>query len=113
MSLTHASPEEAAKTASAASRTLAILPTKARNDALTAIYAALSAAKDEILAANARDLVSATKAAEDGKLSQSLLKRLDLGKKGKWEDMLNGILDVRSLEDPGKREYEDTTFSIF
>lgn len=59
-------------------------------------------AKDTILEANAKDLELATKAAEDGELSQSVLKRLDLGRKGKWEDMLQGILDVRDLEDPGE-----------
>lgn len=53
------------------------------------------------MAANARDLALARKAAENGELSLSLVSRLDLGKKGKWEDMLSGILDVRGLEDPG------------
>jgi glutamate-5-semialdehyde dehydrogenase len=100
MSLTNASPVEAAKAARLASRKLAILPTSARNDALTAIHNALSKAEDEILAANARDLEQAVKAAENGELSQSLVKRLDLSKKGKYEDMLQGILDVRQLEDP-------------
>jgi len=100
MSLTNASPVEAAKAARLASRTLAILPTSARNDALTAIHDALREARDEILAANVCDLEAAVKAAEDGKLSQSLVKRLDLAKKGKYEDMLQGILDVRELEDP-------------
>ncbi|KAF2835666.1 gamma-glutamyl phosphate reductase GPR [Patellaria atrata CBS 101060] len=100
MSLTNADPLEAAKAARLGSRKLAILPTEDRNAALTAIHAALAEAKDEILAANARDLASATKAAESGVLSQSLVKRLDLGKKGKYEDMLQGILDVRRLPDP-------------
>ncbi|KAI9810394.1 MAG: hypothetical protein M1827_006280 [Pycnora praestabilis] len=100
MSLTNSSPLEVAKAASTSSRKLATLPTAARNDALTAIHIALSHAKEEILAANAKDLVLASKAAESGELSQSVLKRLDLGKKGKWEDMLKGILDVRDLEDP-------------
>ena len=102
MSLTDSSPLEIAKAASVSSRNLAILSTKARNDALTAMHGALQEAKDSILAANARDLELAAKAAEDGELSQSVLKRLDLGRKGKWEDMLQGILDVRDLEDPGK-----------
>lgn len=102
MSLTNASPAEAAEAAKSASHVLATLPTTARNDALTAIHAALAAAKDTILAANAQDLVSARKSAEDGELSLSIVSRLDLGKKGKWEDMLRGILDVRDLEDPGK-----------
>ncbi|KAM0800747.1 glutamate semialdehyde dehydrogenase [Usnea florida] len=100
MSLTDSSPLEIAKVASISSRNLAILPTQARNDALTAIHKALQEAKATILATNARDLELATKAAEDGELSQSVLKRLDLGRKGKWEDMLQGILDVRELEDP-------------
>ena len=102
MSLTDSSPLEIAKVASVSSRNLAILPAQARNDALTAIHKALQEAKDTVLAANARDLELAAKAAEDGELSQSVLKRLDLGRKGKWEDMLQGILDVRELEDPGK-----------
>lgn len=100
MSLSNASALDAAKEAKAASHVLATLPASARNDALTAIYDGLAANKDEILAANARDLQLARQAAADGNLSQSLVSRLDLGKKGKWEDMLKGILDVRELEDP-------------
>ncbi|KAI9048733.1 hypothetical protein LZ554_007564 [Drepanopeziza brunnea f. sp. 'monogermtubi'] len=100
MSLTNALPEDAAKAAKSASHILATLPTSARNDALTAIHSALSASKDEIIAANARDLALAQKAAENGELSSSIVSRLDLAKKGKWEDMLKGILDVRELEDP-------------
>ncbi|KAI0440666.1 glutamate-5-semialdehyde dehydrogenase [Xylaria telfairii] len=100
MSLTSASPTDAAKEAKDASHILATLPTAARNDALTAIHGALSEARDDILAANARDLEAARQAAKNGQLSQSLVARLDLGKKGKWEDMLKGILDVRELEDP-------------
>lgn len=72
---------------------------------MTAIHSALSASKEDILAANARDLELAHKAAENGELSLSIVSRLDLGKKGKWEDMLKGILDVRELEDPGKYCY--------
>ncbi|KAI0838717.1 gamma-glutamyl phosphate reductase [Hypoxylon sp. FL0890] len=100
MSLTNASPSEAARSAKEASHILATLSESDRNDALTAIHAGLTAAKDDILAANARDLEAARIAAESGQLSQSLVSRLDLGKKGKWEDMLKGILDVRNLEDP-------------
>jgi glutamate-5-semialdehyde dehydrogenase len=102
MSLTNASPSEAAKEAKHASHILATLPASARNDALTAIHSGLTAARDEILAANARDLELARKAASSGELSQSLVARLDLNKKGKWEDMLKGILDVRDLDDPGE-----------
>lgn len=102
MSLTNASPVDAAQSAKSASHILATLPASARNDALTAIHSGLAAARDEILAANARDLELARQAAKSGELSQSLVARLDLNKKGKWEDMLKGILDVRDLEDPGE-----------
>ena len=103
MSLTDSSPNEIAKAAAISSRSLAVLSTKARNAALTAVHQALSDAKKSILAANVTDLELASKAAQDGQLSQSVLKRLDLCRKGKWEDMLQGILDVRDLDDPGMR----------
>lgn len=103
MSLTDSPSVDVAKAASIAARSLAILPSASRNDALTAIHDALLDAKDPILAANMNDLKLATKAAQDGELSQSVLKRLDLGRKGKWEDMLQGILDVRDLDDPGRK----------
>ena len=102
MSLTDSSPLEVAKAASTASRSLATLHCEARNHALSTIHEALQEAKVSILEANARDLKAATEAAENGELSQSVLKRLDLGRKGKLEDMLQGILDVRDLEDPGE-----------
>lgn len=105
MSLTNAQPVEAARAAQSASRVLATLSATARNSALTALHEALSLAKDEIIAANARDLVTARKAAENGELSASILSRLDLAKKGKFEDMLRGIIDVRELEDPGRRNF--------
>ena len=101
MSFTETSPEAAAKAASSSSRALASLSVEARNEALSAIHDALFQEKPRILEANARDLELATKAAESGKLSQSVLKRLDLGRPGKYDDMLQGILDVRQLEDPG------------
>jgi len=102
MSLTNAEPDKAAQAAKAASHILATLPASARNDALTTIHGALAEARDQILAANARDLELARKAAANGELSPSLVSRLDLGRKGKWEDMLKGILDVRELEDPSE-----------
>lgn len=100
MSLTESSPVEAARLASIASRELATLSSSARNDALTALHASLLNAKGSILEANARDVEQATAAAANGELSQSVLKRLDLGKPGKFDDMLKGVLDVRDLEDP-------------
>ena len=100
MSLTNATPLEVAQAARLGSRKLAVLSTDERNAALTAIHDALANAKDEVLAANVQDLEAANKAAAGGTLSASLVKRLDLGKPGKYEDMLQGILDVRDLEDP-------------
>lgn len=101
MSLTNSTPLEVVIAASRSARNLAGLSTGARNAALTAIHSALSDSKDDILQANARDLEKARKSAESGELSQSLVKRLDLSKPGKWEEMLKGILDVKDLEDPG------------
>jgi len=100
MSLTNATPLAIAQSARDGSRTLAVLKTEERNAALTAIHRALVEGKDEVLAANAKDLEAANKAAAGGTLSASLVKRLDLGKPGKYEDMLQGILDVVELEDP-------------
>ena len=79
---------------------------------MTAIHHALQMSKEDILAANAQDLELAMKAAENGELSQSVIKRLDLGRKGKWEDMLQGILDVRDLEDPGEAAMRKPHFCI-
>jgi glutamate-5-semialdehyde dehydrogenase len=100
MSLTNATPLEVAQAAQLGSRKLAVLSTEERNAALTAIHKALADGQEEVLAANAKDLEAANKAAAGGTLSASLVKRLDLGKPGKYEDMLQGILDVRELEDP-------------
>lgn len=100
MSLTNATPLEVAQAARLGSRKIAVLSTGERNAALSAIHQALAAGKDDVLAANAKDLEAANKAAEGGTLSASLVKRLDLAKPGKYEDMLQGILDVRDLEDP-------------
>ena len=100
MSLTSSTPESAAKAASLSARSLAILAVSSRNNALTAIHDALKSSKSAILEANARDMDFAKQASRDGKLSQSVLKRLDLSRPGKFDDMLQGILDVRSLDDP-------------
>lgn len=102
MSLTDLSAAEIAKTASSASSCLATLSNASRNEALTALHQALLVNKDSILAANAKDVETASRDAENGSLSQSVLKRLDLSKPGKYSDMLQGILDVRDLDDPSK-----------
>ncbi|KAA8652289.1 glutamate-5-semialdehyde dehydrogenase [Aspergillus tanneri] len=100
MSLTEFSAVEIATAASSASRYLSILVDNERNEALAALHDALLRSKSAILEANAKDLEVASRAAENGDLSHSVLKRLDLSKPGKYDDMLKGILSVRNLEDP-------------
>ncbi|KAI9373127.1 Aldehyde/histidinol dehydrogenase [Aspergillus egyptiacus] len=98
MSLTESSATDIAKAASSASRQLAILSEADRNEALSALHDALLKNKNLILEANARDLQAAT--AEGGSISPSVLKRLDLSRPGKYDDMLQGIFSVRDLKDP-------------
>ncbi|KAF3934866.1 hypothetical protein ABW19_dt0202907 [Dactylella cylindrospora] len=100
MSQTSSPAADIAKTARQASFTIKSLPGADRDLALDAIYDALLAYKSEILAANAKDMVAASVLVGEGKLSRSLVKRLDLSRPGKYDDMLQGIKDVRSLEDP-------------
>ncbi|RAK72618.1 glutamate-5-semialdehyde dehydrogenase [Aspergillus fijiensis CBS 313.89] len=100
MSLTNSSPGEIAKSASIASRLLATLSGAERDDALTALHEAIAKSRNDILAANSRDVAAAERAVEAGVLNQSVLKRLDLSRPGKFEDMLQGILSVRDLQDP-------------
>merc|ERR1711939_850708 len=100
MSLTNASPEQAARSAKISSRTLATLPVSARNAALDAVHDALADARESILEANAKDMELAKQSSASGELSPSIMKRLDLSRKGKFDDMLQGIKDVRALEDP-------------
>ncbi|KAL3442120.1 Aldehyde/histidinol dehydrogenase [Aspergillus insuetus] len=100
MSLTESSAIDIAKAASSASRHLATRSEAERNEALTALHDALLANKTAILEANARDLQAAEQSVAVGSLSHSVLKRLDLSRPGKYDDMLQGILSVRSLKDP-------------
>jgi glutamate-5-semialdehyde dehydrogenase len=102
MSLTNASPDLAARAAKISSRTLATLSQDARNQALDAVHDALAAARDQILAANAVDLEKAKQSTANGELNPSIYKRLDLSRPGKFDDMLQGIRDVRRLADPGR-----------
>lgn len=103
MSLTNASAGAAAAAAKTASYTLASLSATERDAALDAVHDALARARDDILAANARDLERARAVVADGDAQgRALVSRLDLGAGGKWEGMLRGVRDVRGLEDPGE-----------
>lgn len=100
MSLTNSPPGEAANAARLASRTLAILSGSAREDALATILESLRDDRSEILAANARELKAAARAAENGVLTQSLIKRLNFSKRGKCENMLQAIASDRGPSNP-------------
>ncbi|KAH8832901.1 Aldehyde/histidinol dehydrogenase [Flagelloscypha sp. PMI_526] len=71
-----------------------------RIKALRAIKAELTLNKDAIFAANSEDVLAAQEEVKAGRMSESLMNRLDLRKPGKWESMLQGIDDVASLPDP-------------
>lgn len=88
--------EQIAKNARDAFTVLKTLSNEERNEALKAVHDSLAQAKQEILKANEEDMANATKA----NLSSSLVKRLDLSKGDKFDVMLQGVLDVASLEDP-------------
>ncbi|TBU46760.1 gamma-glutamyl phosphate reductase [Dichomitus squalens] len=91
---------EIAKAAKTAFETSQLIPSSERVQALHEIRRELEAAKDEILAANRQDLEAAQKEVDAGRMSGSLLKRLDLNKGDKWDSMLQGITDVAGLPDP-------------
>lgn len=88
--------EQIAKDASLAFGVLKTLDNEARSRALKEIHDALYASKEEIIAANMLDM----EVAEKNNFSSALIKRLDLTKNGKYESMLQGILDVADLDDP-------------
>ncbi|KAF2859463.1 gamma-glutamyl phosphate reductase [Piedraia hortae CBS 480.64] len=98
MSLTNSSPESAAQAARKASRIIATLPNSTRDVALKSIHSALQSSKDEILAANAKDMSLAQSSLSS--TNNSILKRLDLSGAGKYDSMLEGITSVLSLPDP-------------
>ncbi|KAG9223668.1 hypothetical protein CCMSSC00406_0008551 [Pleurotus cornucopiae] len=77
-----------------------------RIDALSEIKNQLESMKDAVLVANGEDLRAAREEVDAGRMSESLLKRLDLGRGDKWDSMLQGISDVANLPDPnGKVTY--------
>ncbi|TFK74964.1 glutamate-5-semialdehyde dehydrogenase [Pluteus cervinus] len=77
-----------------------LIPSQERIKALHATRDELETLKDEVLAANREDIKAAQIEVEAGRMSESLLNRLDLGKGDKWDSMLQGVLDVAGLPDP-------------
>lgn len=91
--------KDIAKAAKEASLVLLGASTKLKNDALEAMRKNLELHKSEIFEANKKDLDEAKALVESGKITQSTYSRLKLDE-NKMRDMLKGISDVISLEDP-------------
>lgn len=83
-----------------AAQSLAKLPNEGRNTALMLLHDALATHKNEILKANRYDLGRADKFVSEGTMEISARERLDLGRGNKFDDMLQGILEVKNLDDP-------------
>ena len=91
--------ETMAQNAKLASYTLASLDTMTKNKALDAIADKIEENKLLILQENAKDLEAAKSLLESGEINQSTFNRLKLDD-NKMRDMVQGIRDVKRLEDP-------------
>lgn len=88
--------EQIAVDASKAFGVLKALTNEQRSDALKRISSALQQARDDVLAANKKDMDYA----KEHSLDYSLVKRLDLSRGDTFDAMVQGVLDVANLEDP-------------
>lgn len=88
-----------AQNAKLASYTLASLDTLTKNKALDAVANKIEENKLAILQENAKDLEEAKKLLESGEINNSTYNRLKLDH-NKMRDMVQGIRDVKRLEDP-------------
>ena len=95
---------EKAKKAREASYSMALLNREQKDRALTAIADALNAGKDKIFEANTEDL----KNAEAANLEKPLIKRLKFADE-KLADVTDGILSLKTLEDPVGKQTLHTT----
>lgn len=95
---------EKAKKAREASYSMALLTREQKDRALTAIADALNAGKDKIFEANAEDLINA----EEANLEKPLIKRLKFAD-AKLADVTDGILSLKTLEDPVGKQTLHTT----
>lgn len=87
------------KNAKQASIALASLSSEVKNQALQAVAKNIEQNKDRIIEANKKDLEQAQIMIEQGELTQALYNRLKLTD-DKIKDMIKGIQDMTSLEDP-------------
>lgn len=90
--------ENIIKAKSAAVR-LSATDTATKNKALSAMADALDRNREKILEANAEDMDAAARMMEAGKISASMVKRLQVDD-GKITGMIAGVRDVAYLEDP-------------
>lgn len=88
-----------AQAAKSASLKIADLPEEIKNDALLKMADALEKNKEEVFEANKQDLEAAEKLVEAGEITKSTFNRLKLDE-NKMRDMVKGIRDIASLEDP-------------
>lgn len=94
-----------AKQARQAALRLGSLGTAEKDQALTAVAAALEKEIPALLAANERDVDEARRMLESGELSNSMFKRLILTE-AKLRDMIHGVIAVRELPDPAGKTLE-------
>ncbi|KAG6333524.1 hypothetical protein ID866_5560 [Astraeus odoratus] len=92
--------EDIARAAKSAFESSQLLPSDVRKLALDKVAERLEASKAAILAANKEDMEAAQVEVDAGRMSNAMLKRLDLGRGDKWEAMVQGVRDVASLRDP-------------
>jgi glutamate-5-semialdehyde dehydrogenase len=92
--------EALARNAKAAFEASQLLPSSIRETALKIIADELGKNRDSILSANREDIKDAQREVDAGRMSKPMLNRLDLGKAGKWEQMVKGVTDVAQLPDP-------------
>ena len=95
--------EKIAKDAKEASLKIADLSTELKNQALLKIADVIEADKEKVFEANKKDLKSAEELVKNGEITKSTFNRLKLDE-NKMRDMLQGIRDIASLQDPiGKK----------
>lgn len=88
-----------AKNAKEASLKIAGADVEIKNNALNNIADAIQTHKEEIFAANKKDLENAQSLVNEGKLSKSTFNRLKLDE-NKMRDMIQGVRDISLLDNP-------------
>ena len=88
-----------AKAAKTAALEIADISTEIKNKALLEVAKLIENNKEEIFAANKKDLEDAQCLVDSGELSKSTFNRLKLDE-NKMRDMIKGIKDIANLEDP-------------